>query len=102
LPEILEDAENGLSGEARALFKNLQEQIVHLDEQVTAYDRKLPKICQAQAVCQKLTQIPGIGPMTATARVAAVGDGRMIDNARGMPAWLGLVPRQESSGGKPR
>jgi transposase len=102
LPELLEDAENGLSRPARELFADLHEQIVKLDEQVAAYPSKIERICQASAACRKLTQIKGIGPLTATALVAAVGDGSAFDQARQVPAWIGLTPRQDSSGGKPK
>src|SRR5690606_2149865 len=51
--------------------------------------------------CQRLGQVPGIGPLTATAMVASVGDARNFRNGRELAAWLGLVPRQHSSGGKP-
>ena len=54
------------------------------------------------ALCRKIAEIPGIGPITATAVVAAVGDARQFRNGRHLSAWLGLVPRQYSSGGKPR
>lgn len=100
LPEILEDAENGLTADARALFTDLREQIVQLDEQVAAYQARIEQRCQASAACRKLTQIPGIGPLTATALVAAMADGSAFDQSRQVPAWLGLTPRQDSSGGK--
>lgn len=100
LPEILEDAENGLTVEARALFTDLREQIIQLDEQVADYQAKIEQRCQASAACRKLMRIPGIGPLTATALVAAIADGSAFDQPRQVPAWLGLTPRQDSSGGK--
>ncbi|MCY1286923.1 Transposase IS116/IS110/IS902 family protein [compost metagenome] len=54
------------------------------------------------ALCKKIAEVPGIGPITATAMVAAVGDAKQFRNGRHLAAWLGLVPRQYSSGGKPR
>jgi transposase len=62
----------------------------------------LEAICQAHPVCQRLRTIPGIGPLTATALVAAVSDAAHFKNGRQLAAWLGLVPRQHSTGGKPR
>ena len=53
-------------------------------------------------LCQKIAAIPGIGAITATAIVAAVGDAREFKNGRHLAAWIGLVPRQHSSGGKSR
>jgi transposase len=54
------------------------------------------------ALCRRIAQTPGIGPITATAIVAAVGDARQFRNGRHLAAWLGIVPRQYSSGGKSR
>ena len=52
--------------------------------------------------CQRLAEIRGVGPLISTALVAAVGDARVFKNGRHMAAWLGLVPRQQTTGGKPR
>ncbi|HLF96868.1 MAG TPA: IS110 family transposase [Methylococcaceae bacterium] len=102
LPEILEDAENGLSGLARDVFADLRDQLVKLDAQVAAYQAKIETLGRASAACRKLMQVRGIGPLTATALVAALADGSAFAQARQVPAWLGLTPRQESSGGKPK
>jgi transposase len=102
LPEILEDGENGLSGQARELFADLHRQVLELDRQVDDYGAKLQGLYAASAMCRKLGRIGGIGPITATAMVASVGDGKTFETGRQVSAWLGLVPRQESSGGKPR
>ena len=102
LPEILEEAENGLTHEARALFADLRDQVVKLDEQVSAYQAKIETVCQASAACRKLMGIPGIGPLTATALVASIADGSAFETARQVSASFGLTPRQESSGGKPK
>jgi len=61
-----------------------------------------PEWLRNDAACVRLQTIPGLGPVSATALVGAVGDGRQFKNGRAMAAWLGLVPRQDSSGGKPR
>jgi len=100
LPEILEDAENGLSGLARDVFADLRDQLVKLDAQVAAYQAKIETLGRASAACRKLMQVRGIGPLTATALVAALADGSAFAQARQVPAWLGLTPRQESSGGR--
>jgi transposase len=102
LPEILEDAENGLSASARSLFADLHQQLLQLDRQVSDYDTKLQVLYRASAACKKLGQIPGVGPLTATAAAAMLGDGKAFGSARQVPAWLGIVPRQDSSGGKQR
>jgi transposase len=102
LPAIMEDAENGLSFEFRELLFTLYEQVVHWDEQVARFDGKLEQISQQNKLCVVLMTIPGIGPMVATALVAAVGDAREFKSGREMAAWLGLVPRQHSTAGKAR
>ena len=66
------------------------------------FDREIERIFRKDEVCQRIAKIRGIGPKTATAIVAAVGDGAEFKNGRHMAAWLGLVPRQHSSGNKQR
>jgi transposase len=102
LPEILEDAENGLSPLARRVFADSYDRLVDLDRQIKAYQHQIETVCQQSPACQKLLAIPGIGPITATALVAALGDGQAFENGRQVAAWMGIVPRQDSSGGKPR
>jgi transposase len=100
IPEILEDAENGLSGMSRELFARLLEHLRSLDEQVQALERQIKAWQREDAASRRLEQIPGIGPLTASALVASIGDARNFKNGRQLSAWLGLVPRQCSSGGK--
>lgn len=102
LPEILEDAENGLSMAARQIFADLYEQLVELDTHVSAYGEKIQVRYRSSKVSQTLGDVPGIGPITATALLASLGDGKAFASARKVAAWLGLVPRQDSSGGKPK
>ena len=59
-------------------------------------------LCRDEEACQRLTKLPGVGPVVATAIVAAVNDGRQFRSGRQMTAWIGLVPRQYTTGGKPR
>ena len=73
-----------------------------LEQRLAYYNGKLEAICQAHPVCQRLLTVPGIGPLTATVLVAAVSDAAHFKNGRQFAAWLGLVPRQHSTGGKPR
>lgn len=98
LPFILEDAENGFSPLARELFGDLYRQLLELDDKISFYDRKIGQIFMSSPVCQRLAQVEGVGPMTATALVAAIGDAKNFKNGRQLAAWLGLVPRQHSSG----
>ena len=100
IPDILEDAENELPTTMRALVRRLWENFQVLDRQAKELEREIKRLnCDDNAV-QRLTGIPGIGPMTASALAATVGDARAFANARQLAAWLGLVPRQYSSGGK--
>ena len=101
LNEVLEDGSNELPMEGRALVSDLAEELTRLDERVKAFDARIEAISRQTPACKRLQQIPGVGPMTATALVAAVGDGSHFRNGRELSAWLGLVPRQRSTGGKP-
>lgn len=102
LPEILEEAENGLPALARELFADLRERLVGLDAKIRAYDRRIEQLARDSAVAQRLMGLEGVGAVTATALIAAAGDGRQFANGRQFSAWLGLVPREYSSGGKIR
>ena len=102
LPEILEDGENQLSGPARALFAESYQRLVELDHQIKAYEDKLQRAYGDSEICRKLGTIPGVGPITATAMSASLGDGKAFKSGRQVSAWLGIVPRQDSSGGKPK
>ena len=103
LPEILEDGENGLSFLVRELFADRYRQVLELDRQVAAYGVKRPqRLYQESAACRKIGEVPGIGPITATAMAASLGDGKAFETGRQVAAWLGLVPRQDSSGGRPK
>lgn len=100
LPEILEDAENGLTVLARALFAEQLEALRTLDQRFDQCERRIQSINQGHDLCRRLDEILGIGPITASATYAAAGDGKDFVNGRHFSAWLGLVPGQHSSGGK--
>ena len=102
LPLILEDADNGLTPEFRSWLLDLYNELVHLDERITSLDKQIEQLAKNDDRARRLMSIPGIGPMEATALVAAVGDIIAFKNGRELAAWLGLVPRQSSSGGKAR
>jgi transposase len=80
----------------------LYAEFLALEKRLAYDDEKLAAIGQAHPECQRLQPIPGIGPVTATALVAAIGDGTQFKNGRQLAAWLGLVPREHSAGGQPR
>ena len=102
LPIWLEDAENGLSDQFRRLLAGLWGDLRGLDERMTELDREIALIAQGDPVAKRLQQLRGVGPIIATALVAAVGNGEQFANGRQMSAAFGLTPRQHSSGGKER
>ncbi len=101
VPEILEDGENGLTGSFRQLLQRLMEHLKELDGQVGELEQEIQVWHRQNEASCKLAKVPGIGPITASALVASVGDAKNFANGRQMAAWLGLVPRQHSSGGRP-
>jgi len=98
----LDDAASGLTACARATFAELSAQLTELDSRIERVTHRIECVYQTHPVCQKLAAVPGIGPLTATALVATVGRPQAFQNGRHLAAWLGLVPRQYSSGGKER
>ncbi len=100
VPMILEDGENGLTVLFRYLLNELNEEFKHLDERINNLEQRLQGLSQQNADCQRLLTVPGIGLLTATALVAAIGDIGVFKNGRELAAWLGLVPKQHSTGGK--
>ena len=101
IPEMLEDGDNALTPLFRELISQLYEEMVHLDQRIRAIENKLTAISVQHEDCQRLLTIPGVGLLTATALIAAIGDIAAFKNGRELAAWLGLVPRQHSTGGKP-
>ncbi|MFT5392095.1 MAG: transposase [Gammaproteobacteria bacterium] len=101
LAGILEDAENELPGVFRELLYRLGEHLKALDRQVVELEEQIVRWHRASPASKRLTQIPGIGPITANALVATIGNALQCKNARQLAAWVGLVPRQHSTGGKP-
>lgn len=100
VPELIEDASNGLPGSFRLLVQRLLDHLKELDRQVDDLEKQIVKWHRHSAASSKLAKVPGIGPITASALVASIGDARSFDNGRQVAAWLGLVPKQHSSGGK--
>ena len=102
MPWVLEDAENGLPDLAREVLADNYGRLRQLDTRIQEYDRRIARLARENHLAQRIMQIEGIGPITATALVATVGDAKTFDNGRQFAAWLGLTPRQNSSGGKSR
>src|SRR5689334_14559986 len=87
---------------ARELLQLLAEHLRGLEERTAELDRRLVRAARDGGACERLASVPGIGPVIATALAAAVGNAKAFASGRHLAAWLGLVPRQHSSGGKER
>jgi transposase len=102
VPAILGDPDNGLPELARQMIHDLWLSIQQANEQVLEYDRALSRMAREDETAKRLLTIPGVGEQTATGVVASVPDHRLFKNSRQFSAWLGLVPRQYTTGGKIR
>jgi transposase len=102
MPEILADAENGLPGSSRELFARLYAHFKELSRQVHELEQQIKAWHRENMASRRLEAIPGIGPLSASALAASIGDAKAFKNGRQLAAWLGLVPRQNSSGGRER
>ena len=102
LPEILEDADNGLPPGVREVLEEQHQALLGLDAAVERADARIRRVAASHPAHQRLQQLPGVGPLTATAFRAKFGDGQDFRNGRELAASLGLVPRQASTGGKPK
>ncbi len=98
VPVIAQDLDNALTPILRTMLTELMDELRDLDERIKVFDRHIDAIFQSSEACQRIARIEGVGPKTATAFVAAVGDPLEFKNGRHFAAWLGLVPRQHSSG----
>ncbi|RZU35455.1 IS110 family transposase [Edaphobacter modestus] len=102
MPEILENAEEDLTPRMRNLLAQLWNEWKDLEQRVVDLNQEVELIASSDAACTRLRQIPGVGPLVATAIVAAIGNGAAFHKGREFSSWLGLVPRQHSTGGKAR
>jgi len=100
IPELLEDADNGLSILFRRLLAQRYDQLKELDSHIKFYTNELERSVQQDDACQRLQTIPGFGPVVASAFRSAIGNGSAYSQGRDVAASLGLVPRQHSTGGK--
>lgn len=100
LPQLLED--DRLTADFQWMLREMQQDLIRLDERVTAFDVRIGAFLQDSEAGQRLKQIPGIGPLGSSALVATIGDARVFQSGRQCAAWLGLVPHQHSTGGKTR
>jgi transposase len=102
IPCWLEDAQNGLTGDFRALLQGVWKDLRLLDDRVGEMDKTIKRLADNNEDCVRLQQLRGIGPMTSTAMIATVGDARQYHKSRQMAAAIGITPRQHSSGDKHR
>ena len=100
LPFLLEEAENGLPMDAREWLQALAAELRALEQRIQETNTRIQRTFESHEACQRLAQLDGIGPLTATALVAAVREASPFKNGRECAAWLGLVPRQHSTGSK--
>lgn len=98
IPELLSDLVNELTPMAREAIAELHDLFRDLDRRIAIFDKKIDAVFRSSEPCQRIATIKGVGPKTATAIVAAIGDGAEFKNGRHLAAWIGLVPRQFSSG----
>lgn len=102
LPCWLEEAENGLSDDFRALLHDLWHDLLNMDERISTLDKRIARSVKEDPVASRLATLRGVGPLGASAMAVALGDGSAFRNGRDFAASLGLVPRQHSTGGRER
>jgi transposase len=95
---ILENNSDKLTVKSQIIFKRLYDQFKIYDEQVKIYDKEIEKEANQDVRCREIMKIEGVGSLTASAAVATIGDAKLFKNGREVSAWLGLVPKQHSSG----
>jgi transposase len=100
IPGILADTESKLSESFRVLLAQLSRELEQLSTRIDEMDRVIERTAAEYEACQRLTTIPGIGPVTATALIAAIGNGAAFRKGRDLAAWIGMVPQEHSTGGR--
>lgn len=100
VPNLIADTSNSLPGRFRLLIDRLFQHLKQLDRQAQELESEIQQWHCNSEVSRRLETIPGIGPLTASALAASAGDPRNFRNARQFAAWIGLVPHQNSSGGR--
>lgn len=102
LLELLSSSDERLSGHARRLIQSLFEEWTEMEKRIKEHETTIMQTHRLHETCRKLEELPGIGPITATALIATVGDAGVFKNGRQLSAFLGLVPRHDGTGGKVR
>jgi len=102
LPDLLEETNEKLTTRLRRLLDLLWQEWQHLEMQIENLTEEIEQIANQDEACRRLRQIPGVGSLVATAVVASIGNGAAFQKGREFAAWLGLVPKQHTSGDKPK
>jgi transposase len=102
MPALFADERSPLSPRMQAIAQGLWREWQQLEREINDVSTEIDSVAKTDPVCRRLMAVPGVGPIVATALVAAVGDGSAFQRGRDLAAWLGLVPRQHSTGGKPK
>ncbi len=100
LSQALAEPDNELSGELRELLLEMSGWLGQLEQRIDAITRRIERAARQDERCARLREVPGVGPLSASALVATVGNAREFRHGRELSAFLGLTPRQHSSGGK--
>jgi transposase len=100
VPLFLEDAENELTTEMREILSSCHKKLLDLDQEIECYTQKIERFCKQNPMCERLMQLSGVGPMIASIVYATMGSPTNFKNGRHFAAFLGLVPKEHSSGGK--
>jgi transposase len=100
LRSIIDNQKNELTSSSRELMQELYDELVEMEARLKKLEKKIKLICKENDPCRRILNIPGVGELTATAIIAAVPNANEFKNGRHMSAWLGLIPRQSSSGNK--
>jgi len=100
LPSLIDDQANGIPHIAREMFRDLYDELCLIDQRLVDHEKKLKEVFQASPQCKQIAAVEGIGVLTATAFIATLGDPKTFNNGRQVAAWLGLTPREHSSGRK--
>lgn len=102
IPQLLSEQETGLSAAMHRLISGLWQEWLATDTAVRDLSRELERLARDDEACRRLMTVPGVGPLVATAMIAAIADGSAFGRGRDFAAWLGLIPRQMSTGGRTR
>lgn len=97
---VISNENNELTVSSRQFMNDLYNELVEIEDKLKYLEKKIKQICRENDACQRIMKIPGVGELTATAMISAVPNPSVFKNGRHMSAWLGLVPKQHSSGDK--